>query len=178
MEEIEAPVDHLHEHINEEATHSHEKWMVWVALSTAFLAVLAAIASLLANHHSEEAMICQIKSSDQWSFYQAKSIKSLILLNSGKIIDAIGKVKDPADVQKIQENKLDQNKILKKATTFAEESSYHVAINTVFARSVTIFQIAIAISAITILTKRKFLWIISLGFTVLGIYFLIQGLLL
>ncbi|MGO9146526.1 MAG: DUF4337 family protein [Desulfomonilia bacterium] len=39
--------------------------MLWVALSTAILAVLAAVSSLLAGHHSNEALIEQIQSSDK-----------------------------------------------------------------------------------------------------------------
>ena len=44
-------------------------------LAAAFLAVLAAITSLMAEHHANEAMLDQIRNSDQWSFYQAESIK-------------------------------------------------------------------------------------------------------
>jgi len=49
------------------------------ALTAAFLAVLAAITSLMAEHHANEAMLDQIRSSDKWSFYQAKSIKANLL---------------------------------------------------------------------------------------------------
>ena len=73
MEEIEIPTEHLHEKINEEAEHAGEghssRWALWVALSTAMMAVLAAIAGLLAGHHSNEALIDQIRSSDQWAFF-------------------------------------------------------------------------------------------------------------
>src|SRR4029079_10155799 len=48
----------------------------YIAISTALIAVLAAITSLLAGHHSNEALIEQIKASDQWAFYQAKGIKA------------------------------------------------------------------------------------------------------
>jgi hypothetical protein len=50
-----------------------------VALSTAILAVLAAIASLLSGEHANEAMMNQIEASDQWGHYQAKSIKAAVL---------------------------------------------------------------------------------------------------
>jgi hypothetical protein len=50
MEEAEVPLEHLHEHVHETAKHNPEAWMSWVALSTAILAVLAAIASLLSGH--------------------------------------------------------------------------------------------------------------------------------
>jgi hypothetical protein len=48
-------------------------------LSTAILAVLAAITGLLSGMHANEAMMDQIEASDQWNYYQAKSIKASVL---------------------------------------------------------------------------------------------------
>src|SRR6266481_520099 len=79
MEEAEVPLEHLHEEIHHHAEHSGEKWISWVALSTAILAVLAAIAGLLSGSHANEAMMSQIDAADQWGFYQAKSIKAAFL---------------------------------------------------------------------------------------------------
>ena len=79
MEESEVPLEHLHEEIHHSAEHSRERWISWVALSTAILAVLAAIAGLLSGRYVNEAMMNQIEASDQWSYYQAKSIKAAVL---------------------------------------------------------------------------------------------------
>src|SRR5216117_1025691 len=79
MEEAEVPMEHLHEEIHHRAEHGGEKWISWVALSTAILAVLAAIAGLLSGSHANEAMMKQIESADQWAFYQAKGIKASVL---------------------------------------------------------------------------------------------------
>src|SRR5206468_5707221 len=79
MEEAEVPLEHLHEHVKETAEHTGVTWISWVALSTAILAVLAAIAGLLSGEHANEAMMNQIESSDQWNYYQAKSIKASVL---------------------------------------------------------------------------------------------------
>src|SRR5207247_9492041 len=79
MEEAEVPLEHLHEQVHHSAEHSRERWISWVALSTAVLAVLAAIAGLLSGHHVNEAMMKQIEASDQWRDYQAKSIKAAVL---------------------------------------------------------------------------------------------------
>src|SRR3989475_7033673 len=79
MEEAEVPLEHLQEHVRESAEHSDAVWISWVALSTAILAVLAAIAGLLSGHHANEAMMNQIEASDQWGYYQAKSIKASVL---------------------------------------------------------------------------------------------------
>lgn len=77
MEDIEVPTEHLHEEINERAKEG-KGWLLYLAISTAFMAVLAAIAGLMAGHYSNEALIEQIKASDQWAYYQAKGIKAEI----------------------------------------------------------------------------------------------------
>src|SRR5436305_15284962 len=79
MEEAEVPLEHLHEKVKETAEHSGVTWISWVALSSAILAVLAAIAGLLSGQHVNEAMMKQIEASDQWNYYQAKSIKASVL---------------------------------------------------------------------------------------------------
>src|SRR6266480_2279685 len=79
MEEAEVPLENLHEQIHHSAEHGGESWISWVALSTAILAVLAAIAGLLSGKHANEAMMSQIEASDQWGYYQAKSIKASVL---------------------------------------------------------------------------------------------------
>ena len=79
MEEAEVPLEHLHEHAREGAEHSDQRWISWVVLSTAVLAVLAAIAGLLSGKHANEAIMRQIEASGQWNYYQAKSIKAAVL---------------------------------------------------------------------------------------------------
>jgi len=79
MEEAEVPLEQLQHKLQESAEHANAVWISWVALSTALLAVLAAIAGLLSGQHANEAMIHQIEASDQWSYYQAKSIKTAVL---------------------------------------------------------------------------------------------------
>lgn len=173
MEEIEVPTEHLHETIHEQVHHSEHsnenKWSLWVAISTALMAVLAAISSLFAGHYSNEAVINQIKASDQWAFYQAKGIKAEI-----KSLKLDSKSPDTVEYKRYKE---EQTAIKEKATLLQEESEAHLEIEKKFAKGVTFFQIAIAISAISILTKRKFLWIVSLIIGLAGSAFLITGIL-
>src|ERR1041385_7049320 len=79
MEEADVPLEHLQEQVHHKAEHGGAPWISWVALSTAILAVLAAIAGLLSGEHANEAMMNQIEASDQWNYYQAKSIKASVL---------------------------------------------------------------------------------------------------
>jgi hypothetical protein len=179
MEEIENFSENIHEQSNEHAHHilseGKEKWVLYVALTTAVVAVLAAIAGLLAGDHADEAMLAQIRSSDQWAFYEAKSIKSEMIASSNKLLLAMGKTLAAQDSAKIRSNKSDQAKIMQEAKDAQKESDEHVAKHKILARAVTLFQVAIAIGAISIITKRKALWLASMGFAVIGIFFLMQG---
>ncbi len=181
MDEIEDYSESIHEQSNEHAhkivheSGGKERWVIFVALSTAVIAVLAAITGLLAGDHADEAMLAQMHSSDQWAFYQAKSIKSDILSSSNTMLISIGKAPDTAATNKVKKNKQDQVEIMAKAQDYDKESKEHVARHKVLASGVTLFQIAIAIGAISIITKRKLLWVISMGFAVIGIYFLLHG---
>src|SRR5665647_1693435 len=52
-----------------------EKWQGRLALSTAIMEVLAALTTLYMGKYSSRAIMGQGQESDQWAFYQAKSIK-------------------------------------------------------------------------------------------------------
>jgi len=178
MEETEIPMEHLHETINEKAEEkkndNKEKWTLNIALSTAVMAVLAAIAGLLSGHHVNEAMIEQIKSSDQWALYQAKGIKSEIASSTDKILHSVSSkpVEENKDVARYEKEK---EEIKKVAEEDAKNSETHLAKHVTLSKAVTIFQIAIAISAIAILTKRKLLWYAAILLTMAGSVFLISG---
>jgi hypothetical protein len=47
----------------------------------------------------------------------------------------------------------------------------------ILSRSVTLFQVAITLAAISVLMKRKMLWLISIVMSIVGIAFLVMGLL-
>ncbi len=179
MDEIENFSEKIHEQSNEHAHHileeGKEKWVLFVALSTALIAVLAAITGLLAGEHADEAMLAQLHASDQWAYYQAKGIKSGTLDETSKLLLAFGKTPIAADQEKIKANKKEQATIKTEAEKLQKESDGHVAKHSVFARGITLFQISIAIGAISIIVKRKSLWLVSMGFACIGIFFLIQG---
>jgi predicted phage tail protein len=141
---------------------------MYVAISTAVVAVLAALAGLMAGHHSNEALIEQIKASDQWAYYQAKGIKAEIkslAVNGNTDTAAAGKYKKEQEV------------IKEKADEHEKSSEAHLSHHVLLARSVTLFQVAIAVSAIAILTRKKILWFTGLLFSAIGIVFFVLGIL-
>ena len=171
MEDAEVPLEHLHEEIHHRAEHGGESWISWVALSTAILAVLAAIAGLLSGMHANEAMMSQIEASDKWAYYQAKGIKAAVL-DAKTSLSAQASEEDRAKAERYSE---EQNEIQKEANEKQTEAKSNFHQHEIFARSVTMFQIAIAIAAISALTKRRAFWFVSLVFGAAGCVFLALG---
>src|SRR5256886_10199746 len=171
MEEAEVPLEHLHEEIHHHAEHGGPPWISWVALSTAILAVLAAIAGLLSGKHTNEAMKSQIQASDQWGYYQAKSIKASVL--DAKI--ALSTAPNESDTAKRDRYEKEQEEIKTEAEHKQTEAKSNFHQHEVFARGVTMFQIAIAIAAISALTRKRAFWMVSLLFGIAGSVFLALG---
>jgi hypothetical protein len=178
MEQPEVPLEQTQEDIVHHAHGSSEKWVLGVALTAAFLAVLAAITALIAEHHADEAMILQIQSSDQWNFYQAKGIKANLLNTKTEILSALDKTVDEKDKAKLEKYQKDQAEIKAKAEELQHESEMHLSHHAVLARGVTMFQVAIAVGAIAVLTKRRRFWFGSLAFGLVGVFFFLWGILL
>ncbi|MFL6583048.1 MAG: DUF4337 family protein [Chthoniobacterales bacterium] len=171
MEEAEVPLEHLQEQTHHAAEHGGAPWISWVALSTAILAVLAAIAGLLSGKHANEAMMAQIESSDQWAYYQAKGIKAAVL-DAKMTLSGVANEQDHAKADKYQE---EQNEIQKEARAKETEAKSNFQQHEVFARGVTMFQIAIAVAAISALTRRRRYWIMSMIVGGIGAVFLVLG---
>jgi hypothetical protein len=176
MSEIEPPTEHLHEHLHHEAHHGGEAWLSWVALSSAILAVLAAICALLAGHHVDEAMITRIQSSDQWSYYQAKGVKSAVLASKLELLTALGRTGSPKDQEKLARYEEERKEIAEKAEKLERESEVHLRHHLILARGVTLFQVAIAVGAIAALSRRRKFWYVSMVFGAIGVLFLVQSL--
>ncbi|MGZ3834791.1 MAG: DUF4337 family protein, partial [Mucilaginibacter sp.] len=73
--------------------------------------------------------------------------------------------------------KEDQKEIKEKADELEKESEQHLQKDMTLARAVTFFQIAISISAVSILSKKRPLWYISLVLFAAGIVQFVMGLL-
>jgi hypothetical protein len=175
MEAPEVPLEETQDHIKEHARESSEKWILGVALSTAILAAFAAIGSLLAGQHINEAMIKQIRASDDWAYYQAKGIKAGVLDAKMELLGAAGKPASPADRAKVAQYASDQADISKHAKGLEAEAEEQLARHEKLAAAVTLFQIGIAVSAISVLTKRRFFWYVGLAFGVSGVAILIMA---
>lgn len=175
MAEIEAPTEAIAEQLHHEAHTSKQSWVSQVALSSAIIAVFAAVGAMVANHDANEAMLEQIKASDQWSYYQAKGIKASMLGTKLEILESLGKTTAAKDRDKLADYKKEQQEIAEVAQENEKSSAEHLHRHVVLARSVTLFQLAIATAAISVLARRRKIWLFGMGFGLFGLVFLVQG---
>lgn len=173
MEAPEVPTEHLHEEMHERAHIGG--WIMRVALTSALTAALAAVAALKAGHTANEAMLAQIESANQWNFFQAKSIKATVLRSKMDLLASIGKEPSAKDDAKAKEYEHDQEEIKTRAEEQAKESRSLLNVHQTLSHSVTMFQISIAVSAMSVLARKRMLWGVSLIFSGIGLVYLVLG---
>ncbi|HJV66483.1 MAG TPA: DUF4337 domain-containing protein [Geomonas sp.] len=172
----EVELEKQHETIHEELEKEGGSFLKQISLTTAILAVLAALASLQAGTTvnmalalKTEAVQLQSQASDQWSYYQAKGIKSAVQEASRTAWLAVGK-EPPASYQQERKRYQDEqaeisNKAREKEKRRDEkmrESEHLLHKHHGFAKAVTLFQVSIALGAVAALTRSRYVWFGSL----------------
>lgn len=151
-----------------------EKWMKGVAITTTCLAVMTAIAA-------SRGQACQVKTqvltgveSSKWAYYQAKSIKQNLAESQKNAfeVEVLGaanvhqestyqqKIADAAD--EIKRYDAEKNAIRQEAEDAGALNRQVAKKGNFFSGSVVFFQIAIMLSSVSALLKKKFPWIIGL----------------
>ena len=177
-------------------------WTRFIAVVTAILAVVAAIGALKSGLLVNEALLAknnallqkseQVKhlteKSDSYNYYQAEGLKSLIyqtaaqaqplgssvgkddLAQAGHYKDKQAEIKKQAD-----ESDAKSQDAEKEAAKDNEESAKIMEKHHMFAFSVSLCQIAIALSAIAALTRSRRVWFFGLAAGLAGITALVGG---
>jgi hypothetical protein len=181
----EVETENLHEAIKEELEREGGSFLKQISITTAILAVLAAIASLKAGATVNEALVLkteatrlQSEASDQWSYYQAKGIKSAVQEASRAPWLAMGKIPPSAYAENMQRYAEEQKEIVAKAhekererDERLKESDRLLHKHHGFASAVALFQVSIAMGAVAALTRFRLVWICSLFAGGVGVLF-------
>jgi hypothetical protein len=210
-DEIEVDTNDLQESIrerNEERSDRQRKekegaWLRFIGLSTAILAVFAAIAALQSSNLVNEALLHQIKASDTWAEYQADRQKDHIyaialngLLDSGAANPALVAMRKhnavpaaatttpeakPAFARaaeyraKIVEETRKEAALSQSAKDLEKETADEMRKHHAFEYSVALIQVAIAVGAVSALTRVKSVWYLSMLVGVIGTAFCVLG---
>jgi hypothetical protein len=173
------------------AEEKKEKWMTYLSITTVLIAVCATFSTFKGGGYGTKSLMNQTLASDQWAYFQAKSIKNYILGmqkdNLELQILTLGKSSTSKDVienynKKIKEyetkiagvekDKDDASKAAKEYERIRDNCKIHSA---AFGIAVIFLQISILLSSISALAKRKFVWYISLVVGVVGVFYFFDG---
>jgi Domain of unknown function (DUF4337) len=172
-----------------EAAEHRAQWIVYLSFSTALIAVLAAIAALesgtFANEalaQKNEALMAQARASDQWAYYQAKSVKAAIYTSQAAQAessnpDLARKARQEADRYSKEEEEISKvaKEREKEVAEKTERSDMSMEHHHRFAYSVTMFQISIALAAVAALSRQKGVWFSGLVVAVAGLVYFVDG---
>ena len=155
-----------HDHEIEHAAHSGDALAGRIAVMTAIFATIGALYGYMAGATQNEALLFKneaaiktLEASDQWNFYQAKSSKQNLAELGAVLTTSEQAAKYLAEVERYKKEKEEiraQAERLDAAGKEAErksEASMHTHHR--WAQAMTLIQIAIALAAITILTRNK-----------------------
>ena len=156
------------EHMVEHHAHGGDQLAMKIALLTAILSTLGAVFSYEGGAAQNQAMLLKNEAvlkktaaADQWAFYQTKSQKQLITETMSELVDqtkatelknrAARYEKEKADI-KVEAEKLD-----KESEALNQESEKSMHPHHRISQGMTLIQIAIALSSIAALTRKRWL---------------------
>ena len=164
---VHGPHDHELEHAQQGAHHGDSGGMVnQIAMFTAVVATVGALFGYMggatqsnAGLYKNNAAIKKTEASNQWNFFQAKSTKqSLAELARDLAPDdkkAFYQVKIERYDKEKNEIKLVADKLEANATEWDKKSDDQMHQHHRWAQSTTVLQVCIALAAIALLTKKK-----------------------
>ncbi len=168
-----------------------ENWTTYLSITTVLIALCATLSTFKGGGYSNKSLMSQTKASDQWAFYQSKSIKSYIFGmqkdNMELQRDLIAKsnkdkeILDKYDKQineyskKIAQYEVDKQQAAQDAKKFESERDDCKIHSAAFGIAVIFLQISILLSSIAALAKKKFVWYLSLIVGIAGIVYFFNG---
>lgn len=166
-----------------------EPWLNYLALTTVILAVCATLATFKVGGYSTRSVLVQNQASDQWAYFQAKSIKqSLAEMEQGELQRELARgdqriaAETQAGIQAVKARiaKYDQEKarIQEDAKKFEKQRDDAQRHGRPFGLAVIFLQIAILLSSIAALLKQKPVWLIGVAVGVCGLVQFANGFLL
>ena len=174
---VHGPHDHAIEHAS---THGDkDSFAGRIAVTTAILATLGALfayeggaTQAAAMLYKNDAAIKKTEASNQWNFYQAKSSKQNLAELGATLVSGDKALQYQQAVERYKTEKADIQKqaeaLEAEAKTWDERSDEQMHHHHRWAQATTVLQVAIALSAIALLTRRKWLQYGVYGVSALG----------
>ena len=88
------------------AEEKKEPWLNYLALTTVILAVCATLSTFKGGGFSTRSVLSQTQASDQWAYYQAKSIREHLYRSQATLLEnelgALSEILSPQSAEKIR----------------------------------------------------------------------------
>ena len=165
---VHGPHDHAIEHAQQGGHGGHDNggMINQIAMFTAIIATVGALFSYMggatqanAGLFKNNAAIKKTEASNQWNFYQAKSTKQALAELARDLTAQADKPTYQAKVERYDkekgEIKLAAEKLENEATEWDHQSDEQMHQHHRWAQATTVLQVAIALAAIALLTKKK-----------------------
>lgn len=177
--EVHGPHDHAVEHAG---AHDSDPSAARMAVMTAILASIGAMTSYqsgtnenLALYYKNEAAIHKTEAANQWAYYQAKGEKqNLAELGAAlstsspdshaHFVSEAARYKSEKEPIRVHAEAIEKEVDKDNATSEALFHQHHR-----WAQATTLIQISIALTAITLLTRKRWLRRVSIGMGALGV---------
>ena len=167
------------EELKEGAEHAQHKGEKAIGLTMAITAVLLAMATLLGHRAHTEEVVLQTRVTDQWSYYQAKNIRSHMYAADAKMSGLMANGKDLAEEfsKDAEKQRKDADEIRKEAEALDRETKIieHRANN--YDAAELFLEVSIVLCSIALLAEMKFFWKLSFITTLIGAGVALWGLL-
>jgi hypothetical protein len=169
---------------------NNNKWLSYGALVTVLLALGATLSTLRVGSFSNKSILYQTQASNQWAYYQAKSIKSYLYELQKDRLELEAKLqagtasKEVLDAyqQRIESysaklKTYDQEKaeISQKAKKLEEERDVAQVHSRAFGLAVILLQLAILLSSIATLMKKQSVWALGIFLGIAGVLAFMNG---
>lgn len=148
-----------------------DKLPTLIAITTVVLAVCATLASFKAAGYGNRMVLAQSQASDQWAFYQAKSIKetayqierdTLALSAPPPGREAAQAAKVAEFDQEVSRYKAEKKEIMAEAQRLEKERDTAGKFNAAFGQTMIFLQIGILLSSLAAINKAAYYWYMAL----------------
>lgn len=155
---------------------SGTEWHRSVAFTTLVIAVLAASAALLAGITSHEILIDRTEEIVDIAIAQGDLARAQTAMATHELLNALGVTPDPDDVARAEELRSEADAFLERALEADREASFAGSLHLVFSVAATIFAVAIAITGLSAIVDRRWLWATGVAIAGAGLIILSVGL--
>jgi hypothetical protein len=172
------------------AEEKKEKWLNYLALTTVAIAVCATLSTFKGGSFSTRSVMSQTQAANQWAYYQAKSIKGYLYEIQKEILElelqeGAGVIAAPvleshqqkADayakrIEKYDSEKFEIMKEARRLEAVRDDAQSHAQ---TFGVAIIFLQIAILLSSVAALLKKKPVWYLGMLVAVAGFIYFANG---